>query len=152
MICVVYSPTHFLVVQAVVFTDISLEKAIEFNVYCHNRKPSISFIKSEIRGPFGFVFCDCGPEFTLFDVDGEEPHTGIIAFISNSNPALVSCVDDERLAFQDRDLVVFSEVKGMTELKDGNQRRLKMPRHIHLLLKRTLQTAVPTRKVELSHR
>ncbi|KAJ8440204.1 hypothetical protein Cgig2_023969 [Carnegiea gigantea] len=110
--------------QAVVFTDISLEKAIEFNDYCHSHQPPIAFIKAEVRGLFGSVFCDFGPEFTVFDVDGEEPRTGIIASISNDNPALVSCVDDERLEFQDGDLVVFSEVQGMTELNDGKPRKI----------------------------
>ncbi|XP_027333908.1 ubiquitin-activating enzyme E1 1-like [Abrus precatorius] len=114
--------------QAVVFTDISLEKAIEFNDYCHSHQPPIAFIKSEVRGLFGSVFCDFGPEFTVFDVDGEEPHTGIIASISNDNPALVSCVDDERLEFQDGDLVVFSEVHGMKELNDGKPRKIKNAR------------------------
>ncbi|XP_058075084.1 ubiquitin-activating enzyme E1 2-like isoform X2 [Magnolia sinica] len=114
--------------QAVVFTDISLEKAIEFNDYCHSHQPPISFIKSEVRGLFGSVFCDFGPEFTVIDVDGEEPHTGIIASISNDNPALVSCVDDERLEFQDGDLVIFSEVQGMTELNDGKPRKVKNAR------------------------
>ena len=112
----------------VVFTDISLEKAIEFDDYCRNHQPPISFIKSEVRGLFGSVFCDFGPEFTVFDVDGEDPHTGIIASISNDNPALVSCVDDERLEFQDGDLVVFSEVNGMTELNDGKPRKVKNAR------------------------
>ncbi|KAI9118197.1 hypothetical protein K1719_010529 [Acacia pycnantha] len=114
--------------QAVVFTDISLEKAVEFNDFCHSHQPPIAFIKSEVRGLFGSVFCDFGPEFTVFDVDGEEPHTGIIASISNDNPALVSCVDDERLEFQDEDLVIFSEVHGMTELNDGKPRKIKNAR------------------------
>ncbi|KAL6341445.1 hypothetical protein AAG906_032564 [Vitis piasezkii] len=114
--------------QAVVFTDINFEKAIEFNDYCHSHQPPIAFIKAEVRGLFGSVFCDFGPEFTVFDVDGEEPHTGIIASISNDNPALVSCVDDERLEFQDGDLVVFSEVHGMTELNDGKPRKIKNAR------------------------
>ncbi|XP_052184847.1 ubiquitin-activating enzyme E1 1-like [Diospyros lotus] len=114
--------------QAVVFTDISLEKAIELNDYCHSHKPPIAFIRAEVRGLFGGVFCDFGPEFTVQDVDGEEPHTGIIASISNDNPAHVSCVDDERLEFQGGDLVVFSEVKGMAELNDGKPRRIKSAR------------------------
>ncbi|KAK9750648.1 hypothetical protein RND81_02G210800 [Saponaria officinalis] len=114
--------------QVVVLTDISLEKAIELNDYCHNHQPPIAFIKAEVRGLFGSVFCDFGPEFTVFDVDGEEPHTGIIASISNDNPALVSCVDDERLEFQDGDLVVFTEVHGMTELNDGKPRKIKNAR------------------------
>uniref|UniRef100_A0A5B6ZM50 E1 ubiquitin-activating enzyme n=1 Tax=Davidia involucrata TaxID=16924 RepID=A0A5B6ZM50_DAVIN len=114
--------------QAVVFTDISTEKAIEFDDYCHNHQPPIAFIKSEVRGLFGYVFCDFGPEFTVFDVDGEDPHSGIIASISNDNPPLVACVDDERLEFQDGDLVVFSEVEGMTELNDGKPRKIKNAR------------------------
>ncbi|CAJ1970665.1 unnamed protein product [Sphenostylis stenocarpa] len=114
--------------QAVVFTEISLEKAIEFDDYCHSHNPPIAFIKSEVRGLFGSLFCDFGPEFTVFDVDGEDPHTGIIASISNDNPALVSCVDDERLEFQDGDLVVFSEVHGMRELNDGKPRKIKNAR------------------------
>ncbi|KAM0953182.1 putative ubiquitin/SUMO-activating enzyme E1, THIF-type NAD/FAD binding, ubiquitin-activating enzyme [Dioscorea sansibarensis] len=112
--------------QAVaVFTDISLEKAIEYDDYCHKHEPPIAFIRAEVRGVFGNIFCDFGPEFMVVDVNGEEPHTNIIAFISNDNPAIVSCVDDERLEFQDGDLVVFSEVEGMTELNDGKPRRIK---------------------------
>ncbi|XWS53371.1 hypothetical protein CRYUN_Cryun11dG0151800 [Craigia yunnanensis] len=114
--------------QAVVFTDISFEKAFEFNDYCHNHQPPISFIKAEIRGLFGSIFCDFGPEFTIVDIDGEDPHTGIIASISNDNPALVSCVDDERLEFQDGDFVIFFEVHGMTELNDGKPRKIKSAR------------------------
>lgn len=60
------------------------------------------------------MFCDFGPEFTVFDVDGEDSHFGIIVSISNDNKALVACVEVERLEFQDGDLVVFSEVRGMT--------------------------------------
>lgn len=115
-------------VQAVVFTDINLETGIEFNEYCHNHQPPIAFIKTEVRGLFGSAFCDFGPEFTVFDVDGEEPHTGIIASISNDNPALIACVDDERLEFQDGDLVMFTEVRGMTELNDGKPRKIKNAR------------------------
>ncbi|KAK8596552.1 hypothetical protein V6N13_001165 [Hibiscus sabdariffa] len=59
-------------------------------------------------------FCDFGREFTGVDVDGEDPHIDINASISNDNPILVSCVDDERLEFQVKDLVVFSKVYGMT--------------------------------------
>ncbi|KAJ6825063.1 ubiquitin-activating enzyme E1 2-like [Iris pallida] len=67
-----------MVVDDVVFTDISLEKAIQYDDYCHNHQPPIPFIKSEVCGLFGSMFCDFGPEFTVTDVDREEPHTGII--------------------------------------------------------------------------
>ncbi|KAJ0987626.1 hypothetical protein J5N97_005982 [Dioscorea zingiberensis] len=112
--------------QAVVFTDISLEKAIECDDYCHNHEPPIAFIKAEVRGLFGNIFCDFGPEFTVVDVDGVEPHMGIISFISNGDPAEVLCVDNEVLKFHDGDHVVFSEVLGMTELNDQKVRRIKL--------------------------
>ena len=111
--------------QVVVFTDISLTEAIAYDDFCRQKTPPIAFIKADVHGLFGSVFCDFGPAFTVFDVDGEEPHTGIIASISNGNPALVSCVDDERLEFQDGDLVVFSEIHGMDELNNGRPRTVK---------------------------
>eukprot|EP00887_Chlorella_sp_A99_P004083 scaffold23.g4083.t1 len=53
------------------------------------------------RGVFASVFCDFGPSFTVYDVDGEEPHTGIVAGITPGAPTLVTAVEDERLEFQD---------------------------------------------------
>ncbi|XP_009141040.2 ubiquitin-activating enzyme E1 1 [Brassica rapa] len=119
---------HLSSFQVVVFSDISIEKAIEFDDYCHSHQPPIAFVKADVRGLFGSVFCDFGPEFAVLDVDGEEPHTGIIASISNESEAFISCVDDERLEFEDGDLVVFSEVEGMTELNDGKPRKIKSAR------------------------
>ncbi|PPD78795.1 hypothetical protein GOBAR_DD24257 [Gossypium barbadense] len=88
-------------------------------------KEHLSDFQTEVRGHFGSIFCDFGPELTVVDVDGEVPHTGIIASISNDNPALVSCIDDERLEFQDGDFVVFSEVQGMTKLNDRKSQKIR---------------------------
>ncbi|CAI5495380.1 unnamed protein product [Closterium sp. Naga37s-1] len=121
--------------QAVVFTDLPLDKAIEFDAYCHAHSPPVPFIRCETRGVFGAIFCDFGPKFTVTDVDGEEPFSGIVASVANDSPdALVTCVDDERLGFQDGDLVVFSEVRGMTELNDGKPRRVRNVRAHSFLL------------------
>lgn len=111
--------------QAVVFTDVSLDRAIVYDDFCRSQAPPIAFIKANINGLFGGVFCDFGPDFKVFDVDGEDAHTGIVASVSNDNPALVSCVDDERLEFQDGDMVVFSEIHGMSQLNDGKPRKVK---------------------------
>ncbi|MCO5606848.1 hypothetical protein L7F22_061039 [Adiantum nelumboides] len=111
--------------QAVVLINASLEQACTYDSYCRNQTPPVAFIKADIHGLFGSVFCDFGPEFKVFDVDGEDPHIGIVASISNDNPALVSCVDDERLEFQDGDFVIFTEVHGMTELNDGKPRKVQ---------------------------
>ena len=110
------------------FTNIILDKAVEYDEYCHNHQPPIAFIKCEVCGLFGSVFCDFGPEFTVVDVDDNDPHTGIVSSISNDNPALVTCVDDGMLEFEDGDLVIFSEVCGMAELNDGKPRMVKNPR------------------------
>ncbi|KAH7288243.1 hypothetical protein KP509_31G018700 [Ceratopteris richardii] len=96
--------------QAVIFTNSTLEQAITYNNFYHSQTPPIAFIKADIHGLFEGVFYDFGLEIKVLDVDGEDPHTGIVASISNDNPTLVSCVDDERLELQDGDLVVFSEV------------------------------------------
>lgn len=120
--------------QAAVFTNITFEEATEFDEFCRTQTPPIAFIKADVHGIFGSVFCDFGPEFVVYDVDGEEPQTGIIASISNDNPAVVSCVDDERLEFQDGDMVVFTEIHGMTELNDGKARRVKNCRPYSFLL------------------
>ena len=60
--------------QVVVFTNIIVEKTIEYNDFCHNHQPPIAFIKAEIQGVFGSVFCDFRLEFSVFNVNGKEPH------------------------------------------------------------------------------
>lgn len=104
--------------QVVVCTNVSLEEAQRIDAFCHSHCPPIAFIKAESRGVFANIFCDFGPNFTVIDVNGEEPHTGIIASITSGNSSVVTCVEDERLEFQDGEYVTFSEVQGMTELNN----------------------------------
>lgn len=111
--------------QVVVCTDAPLEEAQRINEVCHNHNPPIAFIKAETRGVFANAFCDCGPQFTVYDVNGEEPHSGIVASISSGNPAIVTCVEDERLGFQDGELVTFSEVQGMEVLNSHKPVKVK---------------------------
>ncbi|KAI8466875.1 MAG: hypothetical protein J3K34DRAFT_432282 [Monoraphidium minutum] len=114
--------------QVVVLTGHSLEESKRVDEICRAASPPIAFIRGETRGAFASVFCDFGPSFTVFDTDGEEPHTGIVAAVTSGNPALVTCIDDERLEFQDGDLVTFSEVVGMTELNSHKPVRVKNPK------------------------
>jgi ubiquitin-activating enzyme E1 len=108
--------------QVIVCSNLPQSEALRINAFCHAQ--SIGFIKAETRGVFAQVFCDFGPNFVVVDVDGEEPASGIIASITPGNPTLVTCVDDERMEFQDGQMVVFSEIEGMTELNDGKPRRI----------------------------
>ncbi|KAF6137087.1 hypothetical protein GIB67_030851, partial [Kingdonia uniflora] len=55
--------------QVVIFTYIRLEEAIDFSNYCHTQEPPIAFIKTDVQGLFGSVFCDFGPNFSFVDVD-----------------------------------------------------------------------------------
>lgn len=109
--------------NVVVMTDADAETAVRFNEAC--RAAGAAFVKADIRGVFGAVFCDFGDAFVVTDTDGEEPHTGIVAAISQANPALVNCVEDERLEFQDGDEISFAEVKGMTELNAAGPIKVK---------------------------
>lgn len=102
--------------SAVVVTCLGLEEAKKVNELCHSMEPSIPFMRAELCGLFASVFNDFGKNFRVVDVDGEQPFTGIVAAVTPGNPTLVSCVEDERLHFQNRMLVEFSEVGGMEEL------------------------------------
>ncbi|CAG9465807.1 unnamed protein product [Pedinophyceae sp. YPF-701] len=108
--------------QCVVATDMRADACVAADAACHAQ--GIPFIRADVHGVFARVFCDFGPEFVVADTDGEEPHTGIIASIEKGSPALVTCIDDERLQFQDGDLVTFTEVEGMTPLNDGVPRKV----------------------------
>lgn len=56
----------------VVVTDASLEESKRIDEICHAHQPPIVFIRAETRGVFASVFCDFGPSFTVYDVDGEQ--------------------------------------------------------------------------------
>lgn len=109
--------------DVVVATNLTLAQAVRASAFCHARK--IAFIRSEIRGVFGYAFTDFGSGFTVTDTTGEEIKTAIVASITCSNPAIVHCVEDDRLDYEDGDYVVFTEVKGMPELSDGKPRKIK---------------------------
>jgi len=94
--------------------ETSEAEAVAINAMC--RANNVAFIKTDVRGVFGNVFCDFGDAFNVLDVDGEEALSCIVASVSNDSPALVTCIEDERVELQDGQRVTFSEVRGMTEL------------------------------------
>jgi len=100
--------------SVVVMTEQSLDLQLRMNEACH--AAGVAYISSAIRGVFGQIFCDFGENFTVYDVNGENPHTSIVASIEAGSPTLVMGIEDERLEFEEGDVVEFSEVKGMTEL------------------------------------
>lgn len=115
--------------QTVVILDtfargLSEARLVEIDEYCRTHTPSINFITGDTLSVFGRVFCDFGPEFTVFDVDGEQPLTAIVAGITvgesedGKKNLLVACVDESRLEFSDGDLIRFSEVSGLSGINE----------------------------------
>ena len=100
--------------SAVLACEQTEETCKTLNELC--RATDAAFIKADVRGVFGSVFCDFGDAFNVVDVDGEEALTSIVASVSNDFQALVTCIEDERVEFQDGQRITFSEVRGMTEL------------------------------------
>lgn len=49
---------------------------------CRSQKEPIKFICADTMGLFGSIFCDFGPNFIVYDKDGEEPLSSIITHIS----------------------------------------------------------------------
>lgn len=52
----------------VVDTGSSLKQAIPLDDMC--RRQGVAYVRGEIRGVFGSVFCDFGENFTVLDPDG----------------------------------------------------------------------------------
>uniref|UniRef100_A0A8C5NHN3 E1 ubiquitin-activating enzyme n=1 Tax=Gouania willdenowi TaxID=441366 RepID=A0A8C5NHN3_GOUWI len=62
------------------------------------------------------VFCDFGEEFEVSDPTGEEPKEIFIQNISQDNPGVVTCMDNQPHGLQTGQSVIFREVGGMEEL------------------------------------
>ncbi|VVC91377.1 unnamed protein product [Leptidea sinapis] len=87
---------------------------------------NIALVIADTRGLFSQVFCDFGEDFTVVDVNGENPVTAMIADITHEQEAVVTCLDDTRHGLQDGDYVTFSEVQGMTELNGCEPIKIKV--------------------------
>lgn len=108
--------------QVVVLTNVSLAKQLELNEFTH--KNGIQFIAADVRGLFGSVFCDFGPEFPVIDTNGEQPVSGMIVSIEKSAQGLVTTLDDSRHGLEDGDYVTFTEVKGMEGFDETEPRKV----------------------------
>jgi ubiquitin-activating enzyme E1 len=77
---------------------------------------NIAFISADIRGLFANVFCDFGPEFTVFDTNGEAPISCLLSSVSQETSGVITVSDDSRHGLETGDFVTFSNVRGMVEL------------------------------------
>ncbi|KAL8035938.1 hypothetical protein ABFS82_12G124000 [Erythranthe guttata] len=114
--------------KVVVFTDLLLEKAMEFDDYCHEQNPPIAFILSDVRGLYGRIFCDFGPDFEFLDANAEgKAYRAMISNVSTAPDAIkVDChvVEGQDVKFQQGDEVVFSNGKRMIGLHDGKPKKV----------------------------
>eukprot|EP01060_Flectonema_neradi_P031522 TRINITY_DN480_c0_g1_i1.p1 TRINITY_DN480_c0_g1~~TRINITY_DN480_c0_g1_i1.p1 ORF type:complete len:1102 (+),score=325.79 TRINITY_DN480_c0_g1_i1:53-3307(+) len=113
--------------NVIVLCDSTLEKAQELNTAARALSPPAHFIYGKLNGVFGSVFCDFGDNFVCLDTTGEAVKTAIVHSIQKSKAgekALVQCVMDEAIDLDDDEHVVFTEVKGMTQLNDGKPRKI----------------------------
>jgi ubiquitin-activating enzyme E1 len=101
----------------------SEEKLLKLSGFC--RQENICFILAETRGVFSRLFCDFGDEFTVVDVNGEQPISVMIAGITQDVNGLVTCLDESRHGLEDGDCVTFSEVQGMSEV-NGKEFEIKV--------------------------
>lgn len=100
--------------RVVVLTNSSAEEQQRIGKFAHDNK--IALIIAESRGLFTKVFCDFGEKFTIFDQDGQQPLSTMVAGITKDGQGVVTCLDETRHGLNDGDYVTFSEVQGMTEL------------------------------------
>lgn len=100
--------------QVVVLTRSPLEEQRKLGDLCHTK--GIKFIVASTRGLFGQIFCDCGENFVINDVTGEQPISVIISSVTKDTKSVVTCLDESRHNLENGDYVTFSEVEGMTEL------------------------------------
>uniref|UniRef100_A0A3B4AYA7 Uncharacterized protein n=1 Tax=Periophthalmus magnuspinnatus TaxID=409849 RepID=A0A3B4AYA7_9GOBI len=114
--------------QVVVLTDSSLDDQKRFGDFCHLN--GIHFIVADTKGLCGQLFCDFGEAFEVLDQDGEMPESVLIQKVSQGNPGVVICSDDQRHGFTDGSKVIFSEVQGMTELNSLGPVQIKERGHI----------------------
>ncbi|XP_035895537.1 ubiquitin-like modifier-activating enzyme 1 [Anopheles stephensi] len=87
---------------------------------------NIALIVADTRGLFAQVFCDFGNDFTVYDQNGANPSSAMVASITNDVESVVTCVDETRHGFEDGDYVTFTEVEGMTELNGSAPMKIKV--------------------------
>uniref|UniRef100_A0A674NBJ8 Ubiquitin-like modifier-activating enzyme 6 n=1 Tax=Takifugu rubripes TaxID=31033 RepID=A0A674NBJ8_TAKRU len=102
--------------QCVILTEATICLQKRVNDFCHSQQPPIKFLSCDAFGVCVRVFCDFGDEFVVSDPTGEEPKEIFIQNITQSNPGVVTCMDNRPHGLQTGQSVVFREVNGMEEL------------------------------------
>lgn len=75
---------------------------------------NIALIIGSTRGLFAQIFCDFGDNFTIYDENGTNPITNMVAGITKDLDGIVTCLDETRHGLEDGQYVTFSEVSTTT--------------------------------------
>lgn len=110
--------------HVIVLTESSYDEIKRISEITHAR--NIALIVASTSGLIGQIFCDFGNNFQVFDQDGEQPRSVMIASITKDVDGIVACIDETKHGFQDGDYVTFSEVQGMTELNGCAPRKINV--------------------------
>ncbi|CAD7088673.1 unnamed protein product [Hermetia illucens] len=110
--------------RVIVLTASPLAEQRRIAKFAHEN--GIAVILAETRGVFAKVFCDFGENFTIYDANGAQPITTMIAGITQEAESIVTCLDETRHGFEDGDYVTFAEVQGMTELNGCDPIKIKV--------------------------
>jgi ubiquitin-activating enzyme E1 len=103
--------------SVVVLIDQPWETQLQISEFCHIR--DIAVLVGDVRGVFGYIFCDFGESFTVFDTNGEECITCVIEGITQDYPAVVTVLEENRHNLETGDVVTLTGINGMTELNDA---------------------------------
>ncbi|KAM3844658.1 ubiquitin-like modifier-activating enzyme 7 isoform 2-T2 [Vipera latastei] len=108
--------------KVVVLTNSSLEEQLDISDFCHANQ--ICFVLANTKGLAGQVFCDFGENFVVYDPSEAEPTSAAIKHITLGSPGLLTMVydDDQEHCFMNGDLVMFSEIEGMTQLNGSKSK------------------------------
>ena len=110
----------------VVLTNSSLEEQLRIAEI--TRKHNIALIVASTPGLFAQVFTDFGAKFRVFDTNGEQPISTMVASVTQEEEGVVAALDEVRHGLEDGDYVTFSEVEGMTELNGCKPMKIKVKR------------------------
>lgn len=110
--------------HVIVLTESSYDEIKRISEFTHTR--NIALIVAATSGLAGQIFCDFGINFQVYDQDGEQPKSTMLASITKEIDGIVACIDETKHGFQDGDYVTFSEVQGMTELNGCTPRKINV--------------------------
>lgn len=95
--------------RVVVLTETSSDEQERIAKITHEN--DIALIIGNSRGLFAQIFCDFGENFTVYDDNGANPVSNMVAGITKDLDGIVTCLDETRHGLEDGQHVTFSEVR-----------------------------------------